>query len=119
MKSAPEEAGSVRKRFIERVCTQDDLKDAMVNLQQTAGTRIRVEIMKLIAARLNEDTTADRTVTVVPHLAKPVLILKEKYKKRPMAFKEVVSRYKHLLQDKDRNRIYDRGSILQYSISAF
>jgi hypothetical protein len=49
------EAGRIRKTFVQKVKTQDDLKDATINLNQSPATRIRVEILKILAKRIDEE----------------------------------------------------------------
>jgi hypothetical protein len=104
----PEEAASIRKRFVERVQTQDDIKEAIINLNQTPGTRIRVEIMKRIAAKMNSKVDGGRKATVVPHLPKPIMILETESRRRTLGYCETVKSLKYLLDDQDLNRIYDK-----------
>jgi hypothetical protein len=108
------EAGQVRKAFIEKVKTQDDLKEAAVNLNQTPATRVRVEILRIIANRIKEEVP-ECTAIVVPHLAKPVIVLYKDNRKRPLSYIQAVKSYKDLLTDSDMDRIM--GKLRRFGFS--
>jgi hypothetical protein len=103
---SPEQAGSIRKRFVEKVQVQDDLKDAIINLQQTPATKLRID---LIAKRLTEDLGGDSKAVVISHLPKPMLILQESGEnRRAMAYVQAVRCFKDVLRSEDRKKIYER-----------
>jgi hypothetical protein len=102
------EVGKVRRTFIEKVKNQENLKDAGINLNQSPATRIRVDIMRILAARLCEEVPEGSAI-VVPHVAKPVIILHGKNgKKRPLSYVTAIKSYGNLLTQSDKSRIADR-----------
>jgi hypothetical protein len=109
------EAGLVRKTFVQKVKTQDNLRDGTVNLNHAPGTRIRIEILRLLAARISEDAQ-DGSAIVVPHLAKPIIVLHgADGRKRALSYLQAVKSYKSLLTNADVERIADKMKRLGFS----
>jgi hypothetical protein len=108
--SSAAEAGRIRKTFVQKVRNQENLKDATINLNQSPATRVRIEIMKIIANRIGEENPEGSAI-VVPHLAKPVIVLYDKDgRKRPLSYLQAVKSYKNLLTDSDVRRISEKMS---------
>jgi hypothetical protein len=116
----PEQAGNIRKRFVEKVQVQDDLKEAIINLHQTPATKLRIDIMKMIAKRLMENLGEDSKAIVISHLPRPMLILEENTnnKRRAMAFVQAVRCFKQVLRPEDRKKVHERLRRVGYKGSA-
>jgi hypothetical protein len=102
------QAGEVRKTFVSKVKTQDNLREVVINVNQSVATRIRVEILKILATRITEEANIG-TAKVIAHLAKPIILLEAANgQKRPLSYLQAIKSWRFLLQGSDMDRIYDK-----------
>jgi hypothetical protein len=102
------QAGEVRKTFVSKVKTQDNLREVVINVNQSVATRIRVEILKILANRITEEANIG-TAKVIAHLAKPIILMEASNgQKRPLSYLQAIKTWRYLLQGSDMDRIYEK-----------